>query len=34
MNNPDHESFGVIGWVFLLAVLETSLTLFIIQAMR
>lgn len=34
MNNPDHESFGVIGWVVLLAVLETSLTLFIILAMR
>lgn len=34
MNNPDHESFGVIGWVVLLAALETSLTLFIILAMR
>ena len=29
MNNPDHESFGVIGWVVLLAVLEISLTVFI-----
>lgn len=34
MNNPDHESFEVIGWVVLLAVLETSLTLFIILAIR
>ena len=29
MNNPDHESFGVIGWVVLMAVLEASLALFI-----
>lgn len=29
MNNPDHESFGVIGWVVLMAVLEASLALLI-----
>lgn len=34
MNNQDHESFGVIGWVVLMAVLEASLTLFIILAIR
>ncbi len=34
MNNPDHESFGVIGWVVLLAVVETSITVFIALVMR
>lgn len=34
MNNPDHESFGVIGWVVLLAVLEASLTVLGILVMR
>lgn len=32
MNNPDHESFGAIGWVLLLTVLDTALIAFIILA--
>lgn len=34
MNNPDHESFGVIGWVVLLAMLETATTVLMIMAIR